>query len=97
MVYRKVYRITTFVPPDRVDALLDGIIREVPLAYGRYDCSAWWSAVGVEQFRPLPGAQPTFGEVSEVQSGLGVDHSLFTGRAHVHPHTVQIHGVSRRG
>jgi hypothetical protein len=62
-----VYRVTTFVPPDRVDALLDGIVREVPLEYGRYDRSAWWSAVGVEQFRPLPGAQPTFGEVGRTE------------------------------
>ena len=67
MVHRKVYRVTTFVPPDRVDALLYGIAREVPLEYGRYDCAAWWSAVGVEQFRPLPGAQPTFGEVGRVE------------------------------
>jgi hypothetical protein len=67
MVFRKVYRVTTFVPPDRVDALLDGIVREVPLEYGRYDRSAWWSAVGVEQFRPLPGAQPTFGEVGRTE------------------------------
>jgi hypothetical protein len=52
MIFRKVYRVTTFVPPDRVDGPLDGIVREVPLEYGRYDCSAWWSAVGVEQFRP---------------------------------------------
>lgn len=67
MVRRKVYRVTTFVPPDRVDALLDGIVREVPLEYGRYDRSAWWSAVGTEQFRPLPGAQPTVGEVGRVE------------------------------
>jgi len=43
----KVYRVTTYVPPDRVDALLDGIVREVRRDYGRYDRAAWWSAVGV--------------------------------------------------
>jgi hypothetical protein len=67
MVLRKVYRVTTFVPPDKVDALLDGIVREVPLTYGPYDRSAWWSAVGVEQFRPLPGAKPTVGQVGHVE------------------------------
>jgi hypothetical protein len=47
MIVRKVYRATTFGPPDRVDAVLDGIMREVPLEYGRYDRSARWSAVGM--------------------------------------------------
>ena len=67
MVLQRMYRVTTFVPPDRVDALLEAIAREVPLQYGRYDCAAWWSAVGVEQFRPLPGAKPTFGEVGRTE------------------------------
>lgn len=67
MELQQMYRITTFVPPDRVDALLEGIAREVPLQYGQYDCAAWWSAVGVEQFRPLPGAKPTFGEVGRIE------------------------------
>lgn len=57
-----VYRITTFVPPDHLEQLLDGVVAEVPLAYGRYDRAAWWSAGGTEQFRPLPGAKPTVGE-----------------------------------
>ena len=64
---RPVYRITTFVPPDHVDALLEGIEREVPLVFGPYDRSAWWSAAGTEQFRPLPGATPTLGEVGKVE------------------------------
>ena len=64
---QKVYRITTFVPPEHLDALLEGIESQVPLRYGRYDRSAWWSAVGVEQFRPLPGAQPTFGVIGKVE------------------------------
>jgi hypothetical protein len=63
----QVYRVTTFVPPDRVDALLEGIVRQVPLTYGLYDRAAWWSAVGVEQFRPLPGANPAFGEIGRVE------------------------------
>lgn len=67
MVLQQVYRVTTFVPPDHVDALLEGITREVPLQYGQYDRAAWWSPVGVEQFRPLPGAKPTFGEVGRTE------------------------------
>ena len=67
MNLRRAYRVTTFVPPDHLDALLEGIASEVPLRYGQYDRSAWWSAVGVEQFRPLPGAKPTFGTVGTVE------------------------------
>ncbi|HEV2442879.1 MAG TPA: hypothetical protein VGT07_10175 [Steroidobacteraceae bacterium] len=67
MNLRKVYRVTTFVPPEHLEALLAGIASEAPLRYGQYDQSAWWSAVGVEQFRPLPGAKPTSGKVGTVE------------------------------
>jgi hypothetical protein len=67
MVLQQVYRVTIFVPPEHVDALPEGVEREVPLKYGLYDRAAWWSAVGVEQFRPLPGANPTFGEVGRTE------------------------------
>jgi hypothetical protein len=67
MNLRKVYRITTFVPPEHVEALLEGIASQVSLRYGQYDRSAWWSAVGVEQFRPLPGAKPTHGIIGRVE------------------------------
>jgi hypothetical protein len=67
MNLRKVYRVTTFVPPEHLEALLAGVAEEVPLRYGQYDRSAWWSAVGVEQFRPLPGAKPTSGEIGTVE------------------------------
>ena len=64
---QRMYHVTTFVPPELVDSLLDGVLREVPLTYGRYDRSAWWSAVGIEQFRPLPGSTPTVGRAGQVE------------------------------
>lgn len=67
MSTRPIYRITTFVPPDHVEAVLEGVEREVPLVFGRYDRSAWWSAVGTEQFRPLPGSAPRVGEPGQVE------------------------------
>ncbi|HEY8052582.1 MAG TPA: hypothetical protein VIE42_07230 [Steroidobacteraceae bacterium] len=67
MVLNRMYRITTFVPPEHLDALLEGVGRETPLQYGQYEQSAWWSAVGVEQFRPMPGAKPTCGEVGRTE------------------------------
>lgn len=67
MPYRPAYRITTFVPPDNVDAVLDAVERHTPLIFGPYDRSAWWSAVGTEQFRPLPDADPTVGRAGELE------------------------------
>jgi hypothetical protein len=67
MSLKPIYRITTFVPPDHIDAVLEGVEREVPLVFGPYDRSAWWSAVGAEQFRPLPGANPTVGELGKTE------------------------------
>jgi hypothetical protein len=67
MILQRMYRVTTFVPPEHVDALLEGVEREVALRYGLYDRAAWWSAAGVEQFRPLPGANPTFGNVGQTE------------------------------
>jgi hypothetical protein len=61
------YRVTTFVPPEHLDAVLQAILAQAPLAYGPYDKSAWWSAVGTEQFEPRPGAQPAVGEVGKTE------------------------------
>jgi len=66
MVLKPVYRITTFVPLDRLETLLTGITSVVPLQYGRYDQAAWWSAEGVEQFRPLPGSNPSSGAQGQI-------------------------------
>ena len=67
VVLKPMFRVTTFVPPESVDALLEGVAGVVPLRYGQYDRAAWWSSVGVEQFRPLPGAVPTFGEIGRIE------------------------------
>ena len=64
---RPVYRVTTFVPPEHLGSVLEAVERQVPLVFGPYDRSAWWSAVGVEQFRPLAGASPAVGEVGRVE------------------------------
>jgi hypothetical protein len=40
MTTRPIYRITTFVPPDHVESLLDGVERVVSLVFGQYDRSS---------------------------------------------------------
>jgi hypothetical protein len=61
-----VFRITTFVPPERLAAVIAGVLKVCPLTYGRYDQVVWWSAQGIEQFRPLPGSNPTEGSENVV-------------------------------
>ena len=61
------YRITTFVPPAHLDAVLVAIIAQDPLTYGPYDKSAWWSGVGTEQFEPKEGASPTVGAIGKTE------------------------------
>ncbi len=72
MKIKTVYRINTFVPPEHADALLAGILKVTPLAYGNYDQAAWWSHPGVEQFRPRPGSNPTLGQENVVEKGSSI-------------------------
>lgn len=61
-----VYRVTVFVPPSHVDALLAGIAAVDDLAMGGYS-EAMWIAPGVtEQFRPGLDANPTLGTHGEL-------------------------------
>ncbi len=67
MELRQAHRVTTFVPPEHLDAVLEAVLAHAPLTYGPYDKSAWWSAVGTEQFEPRAGASPTVGEVGKTE------------------------------
>ena len=68
MAPRQAYRVTTFVPPEALESVLEAIEREAePLRFGSYEGWAWWSAPGIEQFRPLGGADPTVGKVGEIE------------------------------
>jgi len=72
MVLNPVYRITTFVPPEKLEALLDGITRVVPLGWGNYDQVSWVSTGVTERFRPLPGSNPTAGKQGELEQVASV-------------------------
>jgi hypothetical protein len=64
---QEAYRITSFIPPQHLDEVLQAIVAEAPLTYGPYDKSAWWSAPGTEQFEPRAGAKPTVGQVGKTE------------------------------
>ncbi|MEM9976076.1 MAG: hypothetical protein AAF808_00445 [Cyanobacteria bacterium P01_D01_bin.2] len=61
-----VYRIKVFCPPEYAKSIIDSVLKITHLTYGNYDCVAWTSAKGIEQFRPLPGSQPTEGSINEI-------------------------------
>ena len=67
MILQPVYRITTFVPPTHLEVVLDAVCAQTSLTYGPYDRSAWWFEAGTEQFRPLPGSNPTIGVAGQTQ------------------------------
>jgi hypothetical protein len=46
---------------------MEGVERVVLLGFGPYESCAWWSSVGIEQFRPLPGATPTVGVPGRIE------------------------------
>lgn len=56
-----VYRITVFVPPAQLEQVQRGITEVDPLRMGDYEGGMWISAPGVEQFKPVAGAQPSQG------------------------------------
>jgi hypothetical protein len=62
----KTYRITVFVPPNHLDALIAGICAVDPLDVGTYEHVMWSMAGGKEQFRPASGANPTVGKIGEL-------------------------------
>ena len=62
-----VYRVTVFVPPAHLEGLQRGICTIDSLRQGDYEQGMWISAPGIEQFRPLSGAQPSQGEVGELE------------------------------
>ncbi len=66
MSLQPAYRVSVQVPPEHVQAVQDGICAVEPLRGGHYDRVLWIDAVGEEQFRPLPGANPAYGSIGEV-------------------------------
>ncbi len=62
-----VYRVTVFVPPAHLETLQAGICVVDSLRQGDYEHGMWISAPGMEQFRPLAGAQPSQGRTGELE------------------------------
>ncbi|MBN9654767.1 hypothetical protein J0K78_10870 [Halobacillus sp. GSS1] len=60
-----IYRVKTFVVPEYVDAVVQGVLGIDELRVGNYKNVMWQSKDGMEQFVPGEEAVPTEGEAGE--------------------------------
>jgi dinuclear metal center YbgI/SA1388 family protein len=64
--WRELDKLVVFVPQNDRDRLLDALAAAGAGGIGDYDRCAWWSS-GTGTFRPLPGANPTIGQVGSIE------------------------------
>jgi hypothetical protein len=57
-------KLVVFLPPEALDAVRDAVFEAGAGRIGAYERCSWY-AEGTGTFRPLPGANPTVGEVGE--------------------------------
>ena len=93
MTFEPVYRVSVFVPPAHVQRVVDAICAVDDLRIAGYDRVLWTSAPGIEQFRPLPGATPTAGEVGELTRAPTVRVEFCIARDHERLQRVIEHGI----
>jgi hypothetical protein len=55
-------KLVVFVPPEALEPVRDALFAAGAGRIGDYERCSWYT-VGTGTFRPLPGAQPTVGEV----------------------------------
>ncbi len=60
-------RLVVFVPKEALESFVEAVQGEIPSFLGPYDRVMWWSHEGVEQFRPLEGAQSAHGTPMETK------------------------------
>lgn len=58
------YKIAVYVPECNFDDYVNAIQDHIPKAGDEYDRCLWY-CLGVEQFRPLSGVKPVYGETYE--------------------------------
>lgn len=75
---RTLYRLSVCIPPSHVDALRTALRETGSLQSTHYSDVIWVSAVGEEQFTPLPGARPHKGSpgVPQIEPSVLVMFSI---------------------
>ena len=62
----EVYRFITYVPLPDVQKVKDALFEAGAGRIGNYDC-CMWETLGVDQFRPLEGANPAIGKLNVIE------------------------------
>ncbi|SFG28870.1 hypothetical protein SAMN05216353_13236 [Halobacillus alkaliphilus] len=65
MQLKPIYRIRTFVVPEDLEKVIEGVLKIDDLKYGNYKNVVWHSNDGVEQFVPSETSVPTEGNIGE--------------------------------
>ncbi len=64
-MYFQMYKMVSYVPESHLEAVKTAMFEAGAGNFGHYDCCSW-QTLGVGQFRPLSGANPTVGEVGQI-------------------------------
>lgn len=63
-MYFQMYKIVTYIPENALESVKEAMFEAGAGQFGHYShCS--WQTLGVGQFRPLAGANPTIGDIDE--------------------------------
>jgi hypothetical protein len=68
MEFRRVYRITVFVPTSALNSFRTALQETEALRFGNYADVLWVSGDGAEQFTPLAGSNPTVGQHEQTET-----------------------------
>lgn len=64
-MYFQMYKIVAYIPEFALEDVKNAMFAAGAGHYGNYECCSW-QTLGVGQFRPLRGANPTVGTIGEV-------------------------------
>ncbi|MFC0821300.1 NGG1p interacting factor NIF3 [Moraxella marmotae] len=59
------YKIVTYIPEPALETVKNAMFAAGAGHFGHYECCSW-QTLGMGQFRPLAGANPTIGEIGEI-------------------------------
>ncbi|OOS02792.1 NGG1p interacting factor NIF3 [Moraxella cuniculi] len=59
------YKIVAYIPENALESVKNAMFEAGAGHFGNYECCSW-QTLGVGQFRPLAGANPTIGTVGEI-------------------------------
>ncbi|UNU74186.1 YqfO family protein [Moraxella nasovis] len=61
------YKLIIYIPQEHLDEVKEAVFQAGAGQFGNYSCCAW-EVLGVGQFKPLKGANPTIGQVGTLET-----------------------------